>query len=45
VRRAEGARLVIVLDVEQLLSATERIALQLGSARGTPIAGGAVVDA
>lgn len=45
VRRGEGARLVIVLDVEQLLSATERIALQLGSARGTPIAGGAVVDA
>ena len=44
-RRGEGARLVIVLDVEQLLSATERIALQLGSARGTPIAGGAVVDA
>ena len=45
VRRGEGARLVIVLDVEQLLTATERIALQLGSARGTPIAGGAVVDA
>jgi chemotaxis signal transduction protein len=45
VRRGEGARLVIVLDVGQLLSATERIALQLGSARGTPIAGGAVVDA
>jgi purine-binding chemotaxis protein CheW len=44
-RRGEGARLVIVLDVEQLLTATERIALQLGSARGTPIAGGAVVDA
>lgn len=45
VRRGEGQRLVIVLDVEQLLSATERIALELGSARGTPIAGGAVVDA
>jgi purine-binding chemotaxis protein CheW len=44
-RRGEGERLVIVLDVEQLLSATERIVLQLGSARGTPIAGGAVVDA
>ena len=45
VRRGEGMRLVIVLDVEQLLSATERIALQLGSARGTPIAGGAAVNA
>ena len=45
VRRGEGERLVIVLDVEQLLSATERIALELGSARGTPIAGGAIVDA
>lgn len=45
VRRGEGQRLIIVLDVEQLLSATERIALQLGSARGTPIASGAVVDA
>lgn len=44
-RRGEGERLVIVLDVEQLLTTTERIALQLGSARGTPIAGGAVVDA
>lgn len=44
-RRGEGQRLIIILDVEQLLSATERIALQLGSARGTPIAGGAVVDA
>jgi purine-binding chemotaxis protein CheW len=44
-RRGEGERLVLVLDVEQLLSATERIVLQLGSARGTPIAGGAVVDA
>jgi len=44
-RRGEGERLVIVLDVEQLLSTTERIVLQLGSARGTPIAGGAVVDA
>ena len=44
-RRGEGERLVIVLDVEQLLTATERIVLQLGSARGTPIAGGAVVDA
>lgn len=43
-RRGEGQRLVIVLDVEQLLSASERIVLQLGSARGTPIAG-AVVDA
>jgi purine-binding chemotaxis protein CheW len=45
VRRGEGERLVIVLDVEQLLSATERIALELGSTRGTPIAGGTVVDA
>jgi purine-binding chemotaxis protein CheW len=45
VRRGEGERLVIVLDVEQLLTATERIALELGSARGTPMAGGAVVDA
>jgi purine-binding chemotaxis protein CheW len=44
-RRGEGQRLVIVLGVEQLLTATERIALELGSARGTPIAGGAVVDA
>jgi len=44
-RRGEGQRLIIVLDVEQLLSATERIALQLGSVRGTPLAGGAVVDA
>ena len=44
-RRGEGQRLIIILDVEQLLSTTERIALQLGSARGTPIAGGAVVDA
>jgi purine-binding chemotaxis protein CheW len=44
-RRGEGERLVIVLDVEQLLATTERIVLQLGSARGTPIAGGAVVDA
>jgi purine-binding chemotaxis protein CheW len=44
-RRGDGQRLIIVLDVEQLLSATERIALQLGSARGTPIAGGTVVDA
>ncbi len=45
VRRGEGQRLVIVLDVEQLLSSTEQIALQLGSARGTPIASAAVVDA
>jgi purine-binding chemotaxis protein CheW len=45
VRRGEGQRLMIVLDVEQLLSSTERIALQLGSARGTPIASTAVVDA
>ncbi|HKW48422.1 MAG TPA: chemotaxis protein CheW [Gemmatimonadaceae bacterium] len=45
VRRGEGQRLVIVLDVEQLLSSTERIALQLGSARGTPIASAAAVDA
>lgn len=45
VRRGEGQRLVIVLDVEQLLSSTERIALQLGSARGTPIVSTAVVDA
>lgn len=44
-RRAQGERLVIVLDVEQLLTATERIVLQLGSARGTPILGGAAVDA
>jgi len=44
-RRGEGERLVIVLDVEQLLSSTERITLQLGSARGTPIATSAVVDA
>jgi len=44
-RRGEGERLVIVLDVEQLLSSTERIKLQLGSARGTPIATSAVVDA
>jgi purine-binding chemotaxis protein CheW len=45
VRRGEGERLIIVLDVEQLLSAAERIALELGSARGTPIAGGAAIDA
>ncbi|HEX4468703.1 MAG TPA: chemotaxis protein CheW [Gemmatimonadaceae bacterium] len=45
VRRGEGQRLVIVLDVEQLLSSTEHIALQLGSARGTPIATTAVIDA
>lgn len=45
VRRGEGQRLVIVLDVEQLLSSTERIALQLGSARGTPIASTTAVDA
>jgi len=45
VRRGEGERLIIVLDVEQLLSTTERIALELGGARGTPLAGGAVVDA
>ena len=44
-RRGEGERLVIVLDVEQLLSSTERIKLQVGSARGTPIATSAVVDA
>lgn len=44
-RRREGERLVIMLDVEKLLTATERIALELGSARGTPIAGGAIVDA
>jgi purine-binding chemotaxis protein CheW len=44
-RPGDGQRLVIVLDVEQLLTATERIVLQLGSARGTPIAGGAAVDA
>jgi purine-binding chemotaxis protein CheW len=44
-RRGEGQRLVIVLDVQQLLSANERIALERGSARGTPIAAGAVVDA
>jgi purine-binding chemotaxis protein CheW len=45
VRRGEGQRLVIVLDVQQLLSTTERIALERGSVRGTPIAIGAVVDA
>jgi purine-binding chemotaxis protein CheW len=45
VRRAEGERLVIVLDTEHLLTATERIALEQGSARGTPIAARAVVDA
>jgi purine-binding chemotaxis protein CheW len=45
VRRAEGERLVIVLDVEHLLTATERIALEQGSVRGTPIAARAVVDA
>lgn len=45
VRRGEGERLVIVLDVERLLASTERITLQLGSARGTPIASSAVVDA
>jgi purine-binding chemotaxis protein CheW len=45
VRRGEGQRLVIVLDVQKLLSTTERIALERGSARGTPIAIGAVVDA
>ena len=44
-RRGEGERLVIVLDVEQLLTATERIALELGSPRGTPIAGGTAIDA
>jgi purine-binding chemotaxis protein CheW len=44
-RLSEGERLVIVLDVEQLLSATERIVLELGSGRDTPIAGRAVVDA
>ena len=44
-RRGEGERLIIVLDVEQLLSTTDRIALELGGARGTPLAGGAVVDA
>ena len=42
VRRGEGERLVIVLDVEQLLTATERIALE--RARGTPAAGGVAVD-
>jgi len=45
VRRGEGERLVIVLDVERLLASTERITLQLGSARGTPIASSTVVDA
>jgi purine-binding chemotaxis protein CheW len=45
VRRGDSERLVIVLDVEQLLSATERIALQLEQARGTPTAGSATVDA
>jgi purine-binding chemotaxis protein CheW len=43
VRRGEHEeRLVIVLDVEQLLSTTERIALE--RARGTPVSGGAAVD-
>jgi purine-binding chemotaxis protein CheW len=45
VRRGEGERLVIALDVDQLLTATERIALQQGSVRGTPIVPRAVVDA
>jgi purine-binding chemotaxis protein CheW len=45
VRRGEGTRLVIVLDVEHILSASERIALEQGSIRGTPIAARAVVDA
>jgi purine-binding chemotaxis protein CheW len=45
VRRGEGQRLVIALDVDHLLSATERIALEQGSVRGTPIAARAVVDA
>lgn len=40
--RDGGERLVIVLDVEHLLSTTERIALE--RARGTPAIGGAVVD-
>jgi purine-binding chemotaxis protein CheW len=44
-RRGEGERLVIVLDVEHILSATEQIALEPGSVRGTPIASRAVVDA
>ena len=43
VRRGdERERLVIILDVEQLLSATERIALE--RARGTPVSGGAAID-
>jgi purine-binding chemotaxis protein CheW len=45
VRRGEGERLVIALDVEHLLTATERIALEQGSIRGTPIATRTVVDA
>ena len=42
-RRGDGGeRLVIILDVEQLLSTTERIALE--RSRGTPVRGGAAVD-
>jgi purine-binding chemotaxis protein CheW len=45
VRRGDaGERLVIVLDVEQLLSTTERIALELDRVRGTPAAGAAAAD-
>lgn len=45
VRRAEGERLVIALDVDHLLTSSERIALEQGSIRGTPIAARAAVDA
>lgn len=45
VRRAQGERLVIALDVDHLLTSSERIALEQGSIRGTPIAARAVVDA
>ncbi|HKO15436.1 MAG TPA: chemotaxis protein CheW [Gemmatimonadaceae bacterium] len=45
VRRADGAgadRLVIVLDADRLLSATDRIALDTSAMRGAPA--GAVID-
>lgn len=45
VRRAEGERLVIALAVDHLLTSSERIALEQGSIRGTPIAARAAVDA
>ena len=43
-RKDAGERLVIVLDVEQLLSTAERIALELDRVRDTPAAGAATVD-